>query len=145
MCRGKGSHGSVFGNNATRFAPVVYHESATGDVVIPPGNDVTPMEGYETKTASTLREVRQLTKRLDAKSAEKFYRYHQQRQQTKRRNITHELEFAQRAREKMSDQTAQRMTDLAISRMQRQLSESTPTFKPSGHFLAFENDGGRIN
>lgn len=144
FCRGKGSHGSVFGLRAQRFDPVVYFEDTkTHEKIIPPGNDVDVPSGYMRKTASTLPEVRQLTKYLDQQSKERFYRYHAKRLGIKRESIERNLEFALRAREKMSDPLAMKLTDVAIERMKDQRKEQMPTFQPSGHFFAFENDNLR--
>lgn len=144
MCKGKGSHESVFNLDAKRFDPVTYFRNIkTGERIIPPGNDVPPPPGFVTETANTLPEVRALTKHLDFQSKEKHYRYEHQRLNLKRQNVTANLEFAQRAREKMSDPTARAMTDRAISRMREQLRETPREFKPSGHFMAFEMDNIR--
>lgn len=127
--------------NAARFRPVVYLENAAGEKIIPPADDkeiAAMMPDYVQKEARTLAEVRELTKHLDRQSQEKFLQYHGKRIENKRRNTEANLEFALRAREKMSDPLAQKMTDYAISRMQDQRREIVPEFRPSGHFEAFE-------
>lgn len=141
FCKGKGSHGSIFSVAAQRFDSVVYLENATGEKILPPANDkeiLSMMPGYVQKEARTLGEVRQLTKHMDRQSAEKFYAYHSKRITNKRRNVEENLEFAMRARAKMSDPLAQKITDYAIEKMRDQRREVLPTFKPSGYFEAFE-------
>lgn len=141
FCKGAGTHNSVLQVNAAHFAPVVYLENAAGERILPPANDreiVAMMPGYVQKEARTLSEVRALTKHMDRQSAEKFYRYHTKRIDGKRLRVERDLEFAQRAREKMSDPLAQKLTDVAIARMQDQRRETLPNFNPSGHFEAFE-------
>lgn len=127
--------------NAQRFQPVVYLENAAGEKIIPPADDGeirALMPDYVQKEARTLGEVRELTKHLDRQSEERFLKYHGKRIENKRRNTEHNLEFALRARAKMSDPLAQKITDFAIARMQDQRRETVPKFRPSGHFEAFE-------
>jgi hypothetical protein len=141
FCRGKGSHGSIFQVKAQRFEPVYYLENKAGEKIIPPAGDkeiVAMMPGYVQKEARTLPEVRALTKHMDRQSAGKFYAYHSKRIQTKRQNTETNLEFARRAREKMSDPLSRKMTDFAIAKMEDQRRETLPTFNPSGHFEVFE-------
>lgn len=141
FCKGKDSHGSIFQVQAQRFEPVYYLENAAGEKIIPPAGDKAieaAMPGYVQKEARTLVEVRELTKHLDRQSKEKFYRHHAKRLDTKRVNVQENLEFALRAREKMSDPIAKRMTDYGIAKMKRQLSESLPNYRGEGHFTAFE-------
>lgn len=127
--------------NAQRFRPVVYLENAAGEKIIPPADDGkirAMMPDYVQKEARTLAEVRELTKHLDRQSKEKFLKYHTKRIDSKRRNTETNLEFALRARAKMSDPLAQKMTDYAIEKMRDQRREIVPEFRPSGHFLTFE-------
>ncbi|SRR6266576_820166 len=127
--------------NAQRFEPVYYLENAAGEKIIPPAGDkeiAAMMPDYVQKEARTLSEVRELTKHLDRQSQERFYKYHSKRIENKRRNTETNLEFALRAREKMSDPLAQKMTDYAIEKMRDQRREILPTFKSSGHFEVFE-------
>lgn len=141
FCRGRGSHGTPFSQDAAHFAPVVYLENAAGERILPPANDreiVAMMPGYVQKEARTVSEVRALTKHMDRQSAERFYRYHTKRIDGKRQRVERDLEFALRAREKMSDPLARKITDVAIARMRDQRCEILPTFKPSGHFEVFE-------
>lgn len=127
--------------NAQRFHPVVYLEDATGKVVIPPADDgevMAMMPDCVRKEARTLSEVRALTKHMDRQSKEEFYKYQAKKQTVKRGQVDRNMEFALRAREKMSHPGAQKIVDYAIEKMQRQRTETIPDFKPSGHFLAFE-------
>lgn len=127
------------GSRNAYWQPVVYHVNKAGEVVIPPGNDISPLPGYTVRTANTLPEVRQLTKVMSRQKQEEFYKYHGRRIDLKKENVQRNLEHAMRAREKMSVPQAQAMTDYAISRMKEQLRETLPDFKGTGgHFLAFE-------
>ena len=127
--------------NAARFRPVVYFENAAGEKIIPPADDGeirALMPDYVQKEARTLAEVRSLTKQLDRQSREKFLKYHTKRIEIKRRNTETNLEFALRAREKMSDPLARKIVDYSVEKMKRQLNESIPRFNNEGHFTAFE-------
>lgn len=127
--------------NAQRFAPVVYLESVTGEKIIPPANDKeiqAMMPGYVQKEARTLGEVRELTKHLDRQSKERFEAYHGKRLENKRRNTQENLEFALRAREKMTVPLARKLVDYSIAKMRDQMNESMPKFNNEGHFTAFE-------
>lgn len=127
--------------NAQRFQPVVYLENADGEKIIPPADDGeirALMPDYVQKEARTLVEVRELTKHLDRQSKERFLKYHGKRIANKRQNTERNLEFALRAREKMSDPLAQKIVDYSIHKMKIQLNESMPRFSSEGHFMAFE-------
>lgn len=127
--------------NAQAFRVVAYLEDKNGKVIIPPADDgevMAMMPDYVRKEARTLGEVRALTKHMDRQSKEEFYRYQAKKQTIKRGQVDRNMEFALRAREKMSHPGAKKIVDYAIEKIQRQRAESIPDFKPSGHFLAFE-------
>jgi hypothetical protein len=132
-----GGHGTARSKQAQDFAPVTYLMDKNGKITLPPGNDVI-LPGTVQHEARTLREIRALTRTLDAQNESKHIKYHTKRLASKQTEVQNNLEHALRAREKMSNPLAQKMTDTAIARMRDQAREQMPSYVSNAHFLIEE-------